>query len=141
MPLTIWNCVLSYQQKNNFSENGHVLPRNYFQGLTNPLSGCPGQVKIFAGQVKYFLTCPEKCIRYIGKTKEIQYFVAEVLYRTSRSNFDLLNPVLPLQNSQIAIFFYQQFKQVANGIFRWQICYLLLLISNPELVMCKYVHV
>ena len=40
MPLTIWNCVLSYQQKNNFSENGHVknnfsenghvLPRNYF---------------------------------------------------------------------------------------------------------------
>ena len=30
MPLTIWNCVLSYQQKNNFSENWHVLPRNYF---------------------------------------------------------------------------------------------------------------
>ena len=27
MPLTIWNCVLSYQEKNNFSENGHVLPR------------------------------------------------------------------------------------------------------------------
>ena len=41
------------------------------QGLTNPLSGCPGQVKMFAGQVKYFLTCPEKCIRYIGKTEEI----------------------------------------------------------------------
>ena len=52
------------------------------QGLTNPLSGCPGQVKVFAGQEKYFLTCPEKCIRYIGKTKEIQYFVAEVLYLT-----------------------------------------------------------
>ena len=30
MPLIIWNCVLSYQQKNNFSENGHVLPRNFF---------------------------------------------------------------------------------------------------------------
>ena len=30
MPLTIWNCVLSYQQNNNFSENWHVLPRNYF---------------------------------------------------------------------------------------------------------------
>ena len=29
MPFTIWNCVLSHQQKNNFSENGHVLPRNY----------------------------------------------------------------------------------------------------------------
>ena len=64
------------------------------QGLTNPLSGCPGQVKIFAGQVKYFLTCPEKCIRYIGKPKEIQYFVAEVLHRTSRSNFDLSSPDL-----------------------------------------------
>ena len=25
MPLTIWYCVLSYQQKNNYSENGHVL--------------------------------------------------------------------------------------------------------------------
>ena len=30
MPLTIWNCVLSYQEKNNFSEKGHVLPRNYY---------------------------------------------------------------------------------------------------------------
>ena len=29
MPLTIWHCVLSYQQKNDFSENGHVFPRNY----------------------------------------------------------------------------------------------------------------
>ena len=49
----------------------------------------PGASKIFAGQVKHFLTFPEKCIRYIGKTKEIQYcVVAEVLYRTSRSNFD-----------------------------------------------------
>ena len=62
------------------------------QGLTNPLSGCLGQVKIFAGQVKYFLTCPEKCIRYTGKPKEIQYFVAEVLHRTSRSNFYLSSP-------------------------------------------------
>ena len=26
MPLTIRHCVLSYQQKNNFSENGHALP-------------------------------------------------------------------------------------------------------------------
>ena len=56
------------------------------QGLTNPLSSCPGQVKIFAGQVKYFLTCPEKCIRYIGKPKE--------MHRTSRSNFDLSSPAI-----------------------------------------------
>ena len=62
------------------------------QGLTNPLSGCPRQVNIFVGQVKYFLTCPEKCIRYIGKPKEIQYFAAEELHRTSRSNFDLSSP-------------------------------------------------
>ena len=62
------------------------------QGLTNPLSGCPRQVKNFAGQVKCFHTCPEKCMRYIGKTTEIQYFVAEVLYPTSRSNFDLSSP-------------------------------------------------
>ena len=68
--------------------------KHHLQGLTNPLSGCPGQVKKFAGQVKYFLTCPEKCIRYIGKTKETQFFVAEVLYRTSRSNFDLSSPDL-----------------------------------------------
>ena len=53
------------------------------QGLTNPLSGCLGQEKFFAGQVKHFLTCREKFIRYIGKPKEIQYFVAEVLYQTS----------------------------------------------------------
>ena len=30
MPLTIWNCVLSYQQKNNFSKNWHALWKNYF---------------------------------------------------------------------------------------------------------------
>ena len=30
MPLTIWICVLSYRQKYNFSENWHILPRNYF---------------------------------------------------------------------------------------------------------------
>ena len=28
MPLTIWNCVLTYKHKIKFSEN---LPRNYFQ--------------------------------------------------------------------------------------------------------------
>ena len=70
--------------------DNHHFPK--FRDLTNPLSGCQGQVKNFAGQVKYFLTCPEKCMRYIGKTKEIQYFVAEVLYWTSRSNFDLSSP-------------------------------------------------
>ena len=53
----------------------------------------PGTSKKVSGQVKYFLTCPEKCIRYIGKPKEIQYFVAEVPHRTSRSNFDLSSPV------------------------------------------------
>ena len=30
MPLTIWNCVLSYQEKKNFSENGRVLPKITF---------------------------------------------------------------------------------------------------------------
>ena len=30
MPLTIWNCVLSYNGKSYFSENWLVLPRNYF---------------------------------------------------------------------------------------------------------------
>ena len=54
---------------------------------------CPGQVKIFTGQVKYFLTCPEKCISYIELIKELQHLVA-VLYRTtsSRSNSDLSVP-------------------------------------------------
>ena len=28
--LTIWNCVLSYQQKNTCSDNWHVFSRNYF---------------------------------------------------------------------------------------------------------------
>ena len=37
------------------------------QGLTNPLTGSPGQFKFFAGQVKYFLACPENCIGYIPK--------------------------------------------------------------------------
>ena len=32
------------------------------QGMKNPLSGCPGQIKIFAGQVNCFLACPVKCI-------------------------------------------------------------------------------
>ena len=71
MPLTIWNYVFSYQQKNNFSENGHVL-------------------------------CSSK-------------------------------KLLPYQNSQVATFCDQQFKHVANGIFRGQISYLLLLISNPAI--------
>ena len=30
MPLTIWNCVLSYKQNSNFSERQLALPRNYF---------------------------------------------------------------------------------------------------------------
>ena len=30
MPLTIWNYVLSFIQKNYFSENQLVWPRNYF---------------------------------------------------------------------------------------------------------------
>ena len=30
MPLTIWNCVLSYKQNNYFSEKQLALPRNYF---------------------------------------------------------------------------------------------------------------
>ena len=30
MPLTIWNCVLSYNQQNYFSENELILPRKYF---------------------------------------------------------------------------------------------------------------
>ena len=33
---------------------------------------------------------------------------------------------------RLQLFATNNFKQVANGIFRWQICYLLLLISNPE---------
>ena len=32
MSLTIWNYVLSCKQKNFFSENWLVLPRNYFPG-------------------------------------------------------------------------------------------------------------
>ena len=47
MPLTIWNYVLSYQQKNTFSENGHVLQRINFHNriprsqlfATNNLNG------------------------------------------------------------------------------------------------------
>ena len=39
-----------------------------------------------------FFTCPEKCISYIEKTQELQRFVAEALYQTSRSNFDLSTP-------------------------------------------------
>ena len=62
------------------------------QGLTNPLSHCPGQVKIFARQVKIFLTCPEKCINYIGKTNEFQSFLTEAICLTSKSDFDLSNP-------------------------------------------------
>ena len=62
------------------------------QGLINPLSGCTGQVEIFAGQVKIFLTCPEKCINYIGKTNEFQGFLTEALCLTSRSDFDLSTP-------------------------------------------------
>ena len=65
------------------SNTGHT------QGLTNPLSGCPGQVKNFTGQVKKFHTCPEKCINYIGRTTEFQGFLAEAICRTSRSDLDL----------------------------------------------------
>ena len=30
MPLDIWNCVLSYKQKNFLSENQRAVPKNYF---------------------------------------------------------------------------------------------------------------
>ena len=72
--------------------NGFIDGKGGKQGLTNPLSGCPGQVKIFAGQVKKFFTCPEKCLNYIGKFKEFQGVLAEAIRRTSRSDFDLSSP-------------------------------------------------
>ena len=37
-----------------------------------------------------------------------------------------------LENNQAATFCHLLFQQVAYGIFRWQIRYLLLLISHPE---------
>ena len=37
MPLTMWNCVLSYKQRHYFSENWLVLLRNCFH---NKISGC-----------------------------------------------------------------------------------------------------
>ena len=74
-----------------------------FQGLTNPVSGCSGQVKIFAGQVKKFLTCPEKCINYIGKTKEFQGFLAEAIRRTSGSGIDLSSPAVLMSGHNISI--------------------------------------
>lgn len=62
------------------------------QGLTNPLSGSPGQVKIYAGQAKSFLTCPENCISHIGKTDVFLHFLIESIHRTSGSDFDLSGP-------------------------------------------------
>ena len=62
----------------------------------------PGQVKIFTGQVKYFLTCPEKCISYIELIKELQHLVA-VPYQTSRSNFDLSVPGVFLFDIEVLI--------------------------------------
>lgn len=59
------------------------------QSLTNPLSNCPGQVKMFTGKVKCFLSCLEKCISYNTENSRSQHFVAEALNQTSRSNFDL----------------------------------------------------
>ena len=88
--LDLWNCF-----------GREKLSRS----LTNPLSGCPGQVKIFTGQVKYFLTCPEKCISYIKLIKELQHLVVEVLYRTSRSNSDLSVPVSYNERSTYATIF------------------------------------
>ena len=37
MPLTIWNCVLSYKKKNYFSANWLVVSRNYFRNKTPSL--------------------------------------------------------------------------------------------------------
>ena len=66
---------------------------------------CPGQVKIFTGEVKYFLTCPEKCISYIELIKELQHLVA-VLNRTlSRSNSDLPIPDVFLFVIEVLIMF------------------------------------
>ena len=47
-------------------------------------------------------------------------------------------PVLNLlQHCVTANFCHTLFQQVTNGIFRWQICYLLQLISNPEVATKK----
>ena len=74
------------QQNSSDRLPGHV------QGLTNPLSDCPGQAKIFAGQIKYFVTCPEKYICYMKKTQEFQHFVAEAPHGASTSNVVLSSP-------------------------------------------------
>ena len=52
--------------------------------------------------------------------------------RSSSVRIGFYLPVIDLlKNCQAATFCHQLFQQVANGILRWQICYLLLLISNP----------
>ena len=62
------------------------------QGLTNPLPSCPGQVKILAGQVIFYFTCPEKCIEYIGYIVIPSHFQDTVEYRASGWNLDLSGP-------------------------------------------------
>ena len=47
-----------------------------FQGPTNPFSYCSGQLSIFAGQLRYFLTWSEE-------------LPGEVVSRSSIRNFDL----------------------------------------------------
>ena len=59
--------------------------------------------------------------------------------KNSFSENQLVLPSIRISTGQVATFCYPHFKQVANGVFRGQICYLLLLISNPGLtsVTCK----
>ena len=40
MPLTIWNCVLSYPQKNNFSENLNMLQMGFSGGKLATINFC-----------------------------------------------------------------------------------------------------
>ena len=86
--------IIQMRLSNMFHNEVRKKEKSIFrlQGLTNPLSSCPGQVKFFAGQVKNFLTCTEKCMNYTGKTNEFQRIIAEAICWTSRSNFDLSSP-------------------------------------------------
>ena len=46
----------------------------------------------------------------------------------------LFQEITSITNVQVATSCHSHFQQVANWVFRWQLCYLLLFISNPGIV-------
>ena len=65
-----WRFWTAAQNSRNFSDGKHLMNiQCHFQAVTNPLSDCPGQLKILLGNQKFKVLCPNGQLKSKQGTK------------------------------------------------------------------------